>query len=474
VAKLLKHKAKSSAKDMFDRSALFYASRSGDLESVNALIKAKSPLNDGSIQEAAKELHSDVVAALVKGKHHPDFPSSKEQHEGRTALQELCLTCDSTKGSTKIEETIQALVGGKANPLEKSRNKNALFLALDNPNPVPVTKALLNCAMWEHMASDKNVYIEVDPETGTKYYFSPTMYVSRGFSQGPESENDQLLKLLVDKRGTDRFYAEEGAEQPPDACGMPQAIIDAEKKRSDREQKLREKQLDHELKLLHEKQAAELKAEIERAKHEEELFRKDELAQQKTEQKRLDHEESLRQEMEKTNQKQGIMASTADLKLRIQQETDAQKARAIESRAKFDEMQKARMIAQKERALAQEQDLKLRFSSQANAQKLTLQARQGQLAAAASQQKVLTAQRLAETHVRENRQKAEIKERQDTQALRLKRGTARDKEAAHRMQMQELHTKGENMKLKMLDKHFTEKQKAVAAGHGTRFALLGY
>lgn len=467
MAKLLEHKAKATAKDQFDRSALFYAARAGDLDSVNALLKAKSPLNDGSIHEAAKELHSEVVAALIKGKHHPDFPSSKEQHEGRTALQELCLMCDGSKGSTKIEETIRALVDGKdkkANPLEKSRNKNALFLALDNPNPVPVTKALLDCAMWKHMTSEENVYIETDPETGTKYYFSPTVYVSRGFSQGPESENEQLLKLLVDKRGIDRFYAEEGAEQPPDACGMPQAIIDAEKKRSDREKKLREKELDHQMKLLHEKQAAELKAEIERAKHDEELFHKEELAQQKREQKENDHQQALAQELEKSNQKQGIMASTANLKLQLQERADLQKQRATEARAKFEEMQKARMIAQKERALIQEQELKAHFTAQANAQKLTLQARQNQLVAAAAQQKVWAAQKLAETHVRENMQKAAIKERQDSQALALKRGTAKEKERAHEMQMQELRAKGENMKLKMLESHFSGKQKRIAAG----------
>jgi hypothetical protein len=464
VAKLLKHKAKAVAKDQFDRSALFYAARAGDLDSVDALLKVKSPLNDGSIQEAAKELHSEVVAALIKGKHHPDFPSSKEQHEGRTALQELCLMCDGSKGSTKIEETIRALVDGKAKPLEKSRNKNALFLALDNANPVPVTKALLDCAMWKHMTSEENVYIETDPETGTKYYFSPTVYVSRGFSQGPESQNEQLLKLLVDKRGIDRFYAEEGAEQPPDACGMPQAIMDAEKKRSEREKKLQEKELDHQMKLLHEKQAAELKAEIERAKHDEEIFHKEELALQKREQKENDHQQALAQELEKSRQKEGIMASSANLKLQIQERADAQKQRAIESRSKFEEMQKARMIAQKERALIQEQELKARFTAQANAQKLTLQARQTQLAAAAAQQKVWAAQRLAETHVRENMQKAAIKERQDMQALRLKRGTAKEKERAHEMQMKELRAKGENMKLKMLESHFSAKQKRIAAG----------
>jgi hypothetical protein len=435
VAKLLKNKANASAKDQFERSALFYASRAGDLDSVNALLKAKSPVNDGSIQEAAKGLHSEVVVALVKGKHNPNFPSSKEQHEGRTALQELCLMCDCTKDSTKIEETIQALVVGKANPLEKSQGKNALFLALDNAYPVPVTRALLDCVMWKHMRSEENVYIEVDPETGTKYYFSPTMYVSQGFSQCPESENDQLLELLLDKRGIDRFYAEGGAEQPLNAVGMPQAIVDAEEKRANQEGKRCEEELYLQLKFLHDKLAAEYEAEIKRAKYDEEMFRKNELTQQK-----------------------------GELKLQLQGQANAQKQRAIESRSKFEEMQKARMIAQKNRGLKQEQELKLRFSAQASAHKLSLQARQNRLAAAANQRKVLTAKRLAETHVRESKQKAAIKERRDMQVLGLKRGTAGEKERAHQLQMRELAAKGENMKLKMLDNYFTGKQKRLSDG----------
>jgi hypothetical protein len=431
---------------------------------VNALLKVKSPVNDGSLQEAARELHSKVITALIKGKHHPDFPSSKEQHEGRTALQEVCLMCDCTKGSTRIEEAIQALVDGKANPLEQSRRKNALFLALDNANPVPITRVLLDRLMWKHMASEENVYIEVDPETGTKYYFSPTMYVSRGFSQGPVSEKDRLLKLLEDKRGVDRFYAEEGAEQPMDAVGQPQAIIDAEKKRRTREEKQRQQQLDHELSLLRERQAADHKAEIERARHEEEMFRKEELAQQKLDQKESGHRQALAQESEKANQKQDIMQSTNALKLSLQEQADAQKMRAIQSRAQFEDMQKHRMAQQKIMAQQQEQDLKLRFSQQANQQKLATQARQNQLAAAASQQKLLTQQRTAEIQARAGQQKLMIKARQNEQALKFMHGTAKEKQYAHNMQMAELAAKGQNMKLTMLNKHFSAKQKQIAGG----------
>lgn len=461
MSKLLKKKAKASAKDSFDRSPLFYASRNGDLNSVNTLLKAKSPVNDGSLQEAAKYLHSSVVTALIKGKHHPDFPSSKEQHDGRTALQEMALMCDSTKGSANIEATIEALVNGKANPLEQSRGKNALFLALDNANPVPVTRALLDVVMWKHINSKENMYIEADPETGTKYFFSPTAYVSRGFSQGPESDNARLLKLLIDKRSTDRYYAELRAEQPDDAVGMPEDIIEAEKKRKNHEEKLRKQELEHQLDLLRKTQAAELQTQIEQQKHEEKMFHNEELSRQKREQKELEHIQHLIQEEEKTQQKQSIMASNTALKITLQEKVDSQKQRALQARLEFEEKQKARMAEQKARAIQQEQDLKLTFAEKANAQKLALQARQNKLAAAAGEQKVQTARRLAETHAAEAKHKLAIKERQNQQALKLVRGTANQKAALHEMQMKELHAKGNNMKLKMLDKYFDGKQKKL-------------
>ncbi|RDL34689.1 Uncharacterized protein BP5553_07817 [Venustampulla echinocandica] len=471
VVKLLAKKVKSSAKDKFDRTALFYASRNGDIDSVNALIKAKSAINDGSLQEAAKKLHSKVVATLIKGKHDPDFPSSKEQHEGRTALQEMALMCDCSKAGAETEETVQALVKGKANPLEKSRGRNALFLALDNANPVPITRAILDGVMWKHMNSDENVYIEVDPETGTKYYFSPTMYVARGFSQGPEEYSDQLQKILVDKRGDDRYYAEEGAVQPADAVGMPQAILDAEKKRKDREEKLQQKELDHQLKLLHERQAADQKAQIEQEKFEEKKWRDEELARQKMEQREMEHEQKLAQEVEKANQKQNIMTNTAAVKISLQNQIDAQKQRAALSRAQFEETQKARAAAQKLQAIQQESELKAQFTAKANAAKLAQQARQNQLAAAAGQQKLLTASKMANMHAAEARNKLAIKERQNEQALRLMRGTAREKSTMHEMQMRQLQAQGQNTKLKMLDKYFASQGqvgkkdlKRIAAG----------
>ena len=456
VRSLLKAKATVSAKDRFGRSALFYASRNGDLASVKALLQAESPLNDGSLQEAAKNLHSEVVEALINAKHNPEFPSSNELHDGRSALQEMALMCDCTKGSTKLEETIKVLINGKANPLEKSRGKNALFLALDNANPVPITRALLNCVMLQHINSKENVYLEADPETGTKYYFSPTTYVSRGFSHGPEKQNEQLLKLLVDNGAADRFHAEEGVEQPADAVGMPQEIMDAEEKRKAQEERSRKQKWEDQLDLLRKKQAAELQAEIEEAKQEERIFQDEELAQLKREQSELAHMQKLAKEDE----------SNAALKTTLREKNDAQKQRALQSQLEFEEKQKARVAERKARTSQQDQELKLRFQEEANTQKLALQARQDRLAAAASQQKSLTAQRLADTQGAVARRRLAIKEKQNEQAMRLTRGTAEEKHALYQAQMRELHAEGEKMKLKMLDTYFDGEQKYLTIING--------
>ncbi|KAK4158892.1 hypothetical protein QBC43DRAFT_223261 [Cladorrhinum sp. PSN259] len=459
VAALIKAKTSVSARDCFDRSALFYASRIGDVEAVKALLKAKSPINDGSLQEAARNLHSEVVAALVKAGHSADFPSSKEQHQGRTAMQEMALMCDaSSHAATAVEETLRAILKGKPRLLETSRGKNALFLALDNSHPIPITKALLDCAMWEHVNKPDNVFVTTD-ERGAKYFFSPTMYVSLGLSQGPRSDNEALVNLLHDKRCEDRFYAEEGAEQPGNAVGMPQNILDAERKRKDHEEKIRKKELEHQLKLLHTAQEANLKEAIERAKHEEKMFREDETARQKQENKDMLHQQDLLQKAQKAEQSQGIMASTTALKMQLQEAQEASKRRAAEARAAFELQQKERMIEVKNDGLAKEQALKLSFTEQAAKQKLALQERQHRLTAAANEQKLLTAQHMASTREIEAKRKLAIKEKQDELALRLMKGTQAEKRKVHEMKMKEMHAKGEQLKLTLLDKHFSGQSK---------------
>lgn len=114
VSKLVGKRANGSAKDIYESSALFYASHNGDLNSVTPLLSSKVPPNDGSLHEAARGLHSDVVAALTDirrpNKHDPFFASPAHDH--RTPLNEMLLKCKADQmGLPRVENTLRALSG---------------------------------------------------------------------------------------------------------------------------------------------------------------------------------------------------------------------------------------------------------------------------------------------------------------------------------------------------------------------------
>ena len=436
VAALIKAEASVSARDIFDRSPLFYASRIGDIDSVKLLLKAKSPANDGSLQEAARNLHSAVVAALIKAKHDPNFPSSR--YQGRTALQEMALMCDASNDTLAVEETLKALLKGTPKLLDKSWGKNALFLALDNPRPVPITRALLDLAMWKQINLPENIYTVPD-DSGTEYFFSPTMYVSMGLSQGPKTYNEALLNLLRDKRCEDRYYAQKDAQQPDRAVGMPQDILDAEHNRKQHEDKIRKRELDHQLKQLHLSQEASLRKEIEHQKHQAKMFQDEET-----------HRQELLQKAQKTQQTHDILSTTASLKKSLQEDQEASKRRAAE----FELHQKTRMTQLKNDGLAKERALKLHFDHKAAQQRLQVQERQNRLAAAANENKMLTAQNMARSREVEQHRRLAIKAKQDELALWLMRGTEANKRVVHEMKMEEMQARGEQVKLALLREHF--------------------
>lgn len=251
---LLKHGAKVSARDVYDRSALFYASRNGNTETIASILKAKPGPNDGSLQEAARELHAPAIKLLVKGGHHPDFTSTK--HDGRTALAELALCCASSPSDERIDDTIDALSTGKVDPLKKCRGKNALYLALENPSPFAIVQKLLERIYWKYVNDPNNLYVE------DNILYSPTMYVSKGFLPLSEADAEGLLRLLRDHNAEDVYYASEGQDQPPDAIGMPEKMAEFERKKKAREEKLRQQDEDHERALMRESEAAGLKAQI--------------------------------------------------------------------------------------------------------------------------------------------------------------------------------------------------------------------
>ncbi|CAG9942317.1 unnamed protein product [Clonostachys rosea f. rosea IK726] len=267
VKKLLIAKARPTTRDSFNCTALYYAAQLGHFEVVKLLVKAKSLVNDGSLHEAARNLHSDVVAALISGGHDPNFRSSRPEHKGRNALEEVCLLADGSRNQTRLEETLMGIADGKAKVLTPNGDRNCLFLAFDNPRPIPVTSIVLDRIMWRDLNDEKNVFIREVRETGTKIFYSPPMFLRKGLAGCDPSHINHLLKLLHEKQCVDRYYAEfgpgdDGMFQPEDAVGVPVAIAREEKKRRADAEKRRAEAEEHQRKLQRQQQEAEHKVQV--------------------------------------------------------------------------------------------------------------------------------------------------------------------------------------------------------------------
>lgn len=276
AAKLLSAKANPSARDSFGKTPLFYASQKGDLTLVKHLVAGKARENDGSLHEAARNLQPMVVEALIKGKHDANFRSHAGAHEGRTALQELVLKCDGAADDDRLHDTIQALDRGKASALEVYRGKNALFLALENPSAYAVTLALIERCLWRVLNHEKNVFVTLNPQTGTRHHYSATMYLQKLYTGKTESVR-QLLALLYDKGCEDRFFiAEFGHDevsklQPPGAVGVPDKMADEDKRRRAEAEKQRIREQEHQQKLRREEELALQKDALEQRRHTQQL-----------------------------------------------------------------------------------------------------------------------------------------------------------------------------------------------------------
>lgn len=413
VSKLIAEKADVRTRDCFERAALFYASQAGDLKAVKDLIKANSRVNDGSLQEAARNLHSKVVAALIKGGHDPNFPSSKPEHDGRSALQELTAMCDGTRDAILLEETIMALGKDKASSLTKHRDsgKNALFFALGNAEPISVTRALLDVFMWRYINDEQNDFVYPDAQTGNEFHYSPTMYLKKmcqdNYHDGAHDE--KLLKLLYDKQCLDRFYIQFGpgnlgARQPFDAVGMPDKIVEDEARRRKEDEKRHIKRLEHEMKLQHEQEEAHLKAQIDTQRH-----------QQKLNQAAATHHNHLMQNGQVT-----------------EQQIEAQQQKLAVTAAGLQQAEEAKLrTAQISAAKIQfEQKQKLQFQQQQAEQTLSLQQEKDRLARRAESDKLAAQKKIAAQKLASEKRVGSEKLSQQQEKERLSRKAAADKLAA--------------------------------------------
>lgn len=459
VAKLVDGKARVSVKDQFDRSALFYASRVGNVDAVKALTKAKSRVNDGSLHEAARELHSNVVQLLREAGHSANYPSSDKHHDGRDALQELALLArPTTSQKAQLEDTIKALVTriDKEDKIKLLRDsdtpghKNAIFLALDNQDDgcYFVCKALLDVAMWKVVKEETNTYCELDPETGARLYVSPTMYIKLALSYGHEKYRNDLLELMYRMRCPDRFFAEEGREQPAGVVGMPEQIAKAELKRKEQEEKLMQEEAKHERNLYRKEHEAAVQREMERLNHEEKLLHQREMEEQKRQQAQFTHLQKRMHTAESHGQKLEMQAQIAQ----------SQQRWALE-KAKFEEMKKLRLNALSESKLQREHALKISFEKSISAQKEARQRSQNMLAQQAAKRKLVEAKKMQSLKAAEEKQKLAFKKKQNDQARGLMRAQIANKRQGHNLQMEKVQADQQTLRMKAAMKYFDEKSR---------------
>lgn len=459
VAKLVVEKARVSVKDQFDRSALFYASRVGNVDATKALTKAKSRINDGSLHEAARELHSNVVQLLREAGHSANYPSSDKHHDGRDALQELALLARPTASQTgQLEDTIKALVTriDKEDKIQLLRDsntpghKNAIFLALDNQNDgcFLVCKALLDVAMWKVVNEETNTYCELHPETGARQYVSPTMYIKLGLYYGHEKHRKALLDLMYRMRCRDRFFAEEGREQPLAVVGMPEHIAKAELKRKEQEEKLMQDEAKHQRNLYRKEHEAAVQREMERLNHEEKLLHQREMQEQKRQQAQFTH-----------LQKRMHTAESHGQKIEMQAQISQSQQRWAMEKAKFEEMKKLRMNALSESKLQREQALKVSFEKNISAQKEARQRSQNMLAQQAAKRKLVEAKKMQSLKAAEEKQKLAFKKKQNDQTKGLMRAQIANKQEGHNLQMEKVHADQQTLRMKAAMKYFDEKNR---------------
>ena len=222
VELFLEHGANVNLRDHLGRTALSYASENGHPEVAKRLCDNGAKLNDGSLHDAARELHGSIVQLLLQSGHKPDYPCPR--HEGRSALLETLLKCQVLTGDERprLDQCIEALMQYGADATIRDNDKNALYCALANEHPYEVLDAFLSTDAWEKLDERYNWFTD-----STRKCYSATKYLEHGPWQGQVSERGRLQNLLKLKRCPDRFFAWEG-DQPPESIGYPKEIAEKE------------------------------------------------------------------------------------------------------------------------------------------------------------------------------------------------------------------------------------------------------
>ena len=247
-------------RDVWNKSALFYASSSVSGEATVKLLAPCSLANDGALHESARELNVEVTKALLEHAHDPNYPS--RLHGGRNVLGEICLNArvSTSAHRSKLRQLLRLLLSKRVNPKFRARNeKSSVILALDNAySALPITEALLETEIWQDLNDEAHIYC--DAASGLHY--SPYSYVELIATPARAPVKKALLDLLRDKACLPVYYSS-SALQPVGATGIPPAIA-----------KLVDKQKEHELSIRHEKEKFEHTRTIEETSHKDILRRK--------------------------------------------------------------------------------------------------------------------------------------------------------------------------------------------------------
>jgi ankyrin repeat protein len=265
ISTLLERGSDVDARDIWNRTALFYATRGSNVGIGTVQTLAPYALkNDGSLHEAVRVLRKDVAAILIANSHDPNFPS--RLHGGRNALGELCLHAqvNNAKDRSTLRQILNLLLSHGANPAFRARNeKSSVLLALDNAySALPITEALLETDIWKTLNSSAHLYH--DTTTGLSY--SPLKYIELLPSPARAPNKAHLLSLLRSAGCEPKYYSTTPL-QPPGATGIPPSIAP-----------LVTQQKAHELTLHHAKERHEHTRSLEETSHKDTLRRNRETA----------------------------------------------------------------------------------------------------------------------------------------------------------------------------------------------------
>ncbi|KAI6354397.1 hypothetical protein MCOR25_008623 [Pyricularia grisea] len=373
VDEFLRLGARATVQDSLGRSALFYAARMGSHESVVLLLDKNLPINDGSLHEASRNFHVDVMHKLIEAGHDPDYRSNK--HGGHTALTVMASRGIIPADPERAEAAVDILKRFNASPLLKVHGRTAVFMALDNivdsAGPEAITTLLLDRLLWKTLNDEKNVYTD---QQG--YSFSPTMYIKKGLSRAHESQHEVLLSLLRGQGAIDRFYASiEAEQQPVDAVGMPDEIREQEKERRARRLRQQREDDDHTRRLRMEEETTMHELRLSGARRFAEYDHSDRLADQQRRNRGLDHALDMQIELDKHLNTSTIRKGEADTTAAIEwnKHMDGEEMRRQKTESDFEYRVRGRTIqTMEERAELEMQGARYALEADKRARELAL------------------------------------------------------------------------------------------------------